>query len=109
MARVRRWARRILLGLVATLALLVIAIVIMLHTDWGRDFVRRRVEVALARSFPGGARLGRLDGSVFGELVVHDLELDDLDHRPIVTVATARFRLALLPLVNSTARFDALA
>ena len=71
-----RWIRRVIVGVLALAVVAVIAVVIILHTDWGRDLLRRQVEAQLQAKLPGGATIGKLEGSVFGELVVRDIELD---------------------------------
>jgi hypothetical protein len=108
MRRAWRWLWRIVLGALALAVIAIVAAIIALHTGWGREQIRRRVEAALATSFPGGAKIGRLDGSVFGELVARDVELDDADGRPQLVVGTARIRLELWPLISKIARFDSL-
>src|SRR5262249_22619555 len=70
--------------------------------------LRRRVEAELREMFPGGARVGGLEGSLFGALTVRDVELDRDDGRPLVTIGLLRADLALWPLVTRTARVDEL-
>lgn len=84
--RVLRWIRRVVVGAVAFAVLAIAVVLIALHTDWGREQVRKRAEAALAESFPGGARIGRVEGSVLGALVLRDIELRDADHQPTVTI-----------------------
>ncbi|MCE9573044.1 MAG: hypothetical protein K8W52_07800, partial [Deltaproteobacteria bacterium] len=104
--KVLRWARRIAIGLVALVTLAVLAVVILMHTAWGREQIRGRIEAALRDEFPGGAHIGALEGTVFGELVLKDVELDGIDHRPLATIKTLRIDLAILPLLGQTARID---
>ncbi len=108
MRRVRRWLRRIVLGMVAGVVVAVVAALIVVHTRWGRELVRAQVEAALRGAFPGGAKLGALEGSVLGELVVRDVELRARDGSPLVSIKTLRLELSLLPLLGKTARIDAL-
>ena len=105
MRRAWRWIWRLLVGLLALAVVGITVVVIALHTDWGRDLVRRRIVAALQRSFPGST-IGRLTGSVFGTVVAHDVELVGLDHRPIATIATLDIDLALWPLLGHTARVE---
>ncbi len=108
MRRVLRWVRRILLGtLVLTVVLVGIALIVV-HTDWGRERIRRKLESTLNDSFPGGATIGKLEGSVFGALVIRDLEIRSLDGKPAITIKTLRAELALAPLFHKTARVDTL-
>ena len=106
--RLLRWLKRIALGAVGLVVLAVIAVLIAVHTDWGRERIRRQVEATLQRSFPGGARIGRIEGSVLGELVVRDVELAAADGAPFASVGTLRIELALLPLLEKRATIDRL-
>ena len=109
--RRRRIVRRILRvfgGFLALLVVLNVVLVIVLHTAWGRGLVRDRVVATLNEQFPGGASIGEITGSVFGELVLHDVRLAQLDGTPFAEVRTLRVDLALLPLVRRIVRVDAL-
>ena len=106
MKRTWRWTRRLVLGVAALVVLALGGGLIFIHTDAGRDVVRRRVEAALLGSFPGGAHIGHLDGSVFGTLVIDDLRLNGRDGKPMLVIGTARVKLALLPLLGHVARID---
>jgi len=103
-----RWLRRLALTALALAVLGIAAALITAHTAWGREQLRRRIEAALQGAFPGGAQLAALDGSVLGTLTLRGVELDDMDHRPLVTAAVLHARLALWPLVVRTARLDQL-
>jgi TamB, inner membrane protein subunit of TAM complex len=106
MRSVLRWLRRLVLGALALAVVVTAMVLIVAHTDWGREVVRREVEAALRDAFPGGARIGRLDGSILGTLTLRDLELDGRDHRPQLTVGTLDVAIALWPLVLGTAHID---
>ena len=98
------WLARLAAG-VALLALVVVAMLLVTaHTGWGREQLRLRVVDALRAAFPGGARVGALDGSLLGSLTLRDVELDRADGQPLVTAAAVRVDLALWPLVVHTAR-----
>ncbi|HTM21778.1 MAG TPA: hypothetical protein VL172_14750, partial [Kofleriaceae bacterium] len=96
-----RW----LLVLVAVVIALAGAAIAALHTDWGREQLRRRIEAALDQRFVGDVRIGRLEGSVFGELTLRDVEIDDAEGQPAIRVAALRGDLALRPLLDHEARF----
>ena len=66
MRKALRWFRRIVLTVLALVVVAIAAVVIALHTDWGREKVRAKVAEALADQFPG-AQVGKLEGSIFGE------------------------------------------
>ena len=108
MRRALRWTRRIVLGAFAFAVVALGAVLIAIHTDWGRNVVRERAVKALAGAFPGGAKIARIDGSVFGELVISGIELDGSDGTPLVTVGTVKVRVALAPLLSRIVRIESL-
>jgi translocation and assembly module TamB len=73
------WLKRIalaLLGLIVALALLVGGVFLWLGTDSGRAFVARQIS---GLAFANGMTLhvGRIDGSIFDVMQVHDLAIGD--------------------------------
>lgn len=70
--RVARWVGIAILGLVALVALLMVG----LNSDAGRRFVANQIE---KYRFENGMRIGigRLDGSLYGEMVIRDFTLSD--------------------------------
>jgi len=108
MKRVLRWLTRLVLGALAVVVVAIIAALIVVHTAWGRRLIADQIEASLLETFPGGARVGKLEGSVFGTLVVSDLELSDLDHSPLVKIGSVKLELSLWPLLAKTAVVDRL-
>jgi len=108
MKRVLRWLKRLVLGAFALAVVAIVAVLIVVHTAWGRRLIAERIEAKLLESFPGGARVGTLEGSVFGTLVVSDIELSDLDHTPLVRIGSVKVELSLWPLLVRTAYVDSL-
>ncbi len=107
MKRAWRWTKRIVLGVLA-FAVLATAIVIgTLHTSWGRNRVRAIAEEQLQSTFPGST-IGRIDGSVFGDLIARDVTIMGRDKRPLVTIETLTIHAALLPLAGKTARIESI-
>jgi len=102
-----RWLARLARGAALLVAVVVLLLVLTTHTEWGRDQLRTRVEAALRQAFPGGARVGRIEVSLFGTLRVRDVELRDREHRPLVTIGALRGQIAWWPLVVDTVRADA--
>ncbi|HEX5059824.1 MAG TPA: hypothetical protein VFV99_10720, partial [Kofleriaceae bacterium] len=103
MKKVWRWTKRIVLG---TLAFVVLATGITLgalHTNWGRNRVRKIVEDQLQSTFPGST-IGKIDGSVLGDLIARDVTIMGRDKRPLVTIKKVTIEAALLPLASKTAR-----
>ncbi|HEY0252692.1 MAG TPA: hypothetical protein VGC41_14250 [Kofleriaceae bacterium] len=108
MRKVLRWLKRISLTLLALSVLALCVVLIFIHTDYGRNFIRRKAETALLNSFPGGVHIGHLDGSIFGTLVVDDLRLNARDGKPMLIVGTARAKLTLRALFSRTVRVERL-
>ncbi len=76
-------------GLAALLLLAVVAVaalLIIVHTAWGRDQLRARLEAALDAQIAGDAHIGRLEGSVLGEVVLYDVVLHDATGAPTVVI-----------------------
>jgi autotransporter translocation and assembly factor TamB len=69
-ARISLWA----LAGVGLLVLLVIGgALIALHTDWGREQIRKQVEAGLADAVTGEVSVGGVSGSVLGDFAVQDV------------------------------------
>ena len=60
MRRAWRWTWRVGLGLVGLIVLAVGVLVLVLHTDWGRERLRRRAIAALHDTFPHCVRIGKV-------------------------------------------------
>jgi len=99
-----RWIKRGTLGVVAVVVLAVVAAIVAVHTDDGREVLRARIEHQLKTVFTGGASLGRIDGSPFGELTLHDVVIRGPDRRPAISVKRLTIELGLLPLLSHQAR-----
>ena len=110
----RRWSVRRIAGQVVRLAVVGLglgvaaigAALVVLHTDPGRDWLRAAVASRLDGVLGGQARIAALEGGVLGELEAHGVELDGPDHRPILTIGTLRFGVALRPLLGRVVRLD---
>ena len=99
-----RWLLRGTLGLVGLIVVVVGAALIAVHTDWGRGIVRTQVQARLQSMFTGGATLGKIDGSPFTELTLHDLVINGPDKKPAITVKTLKVALGIMPLLSHQAR-----
>jgi len=108
MKRAWRWIWRGALGLIALAVVGLVAVLIALHTDWGREQIRVRAERALAEAVRGAAHIERVEGSVLGTVVVRGVELTDHEGRRIARAETVRVELALLPLLRGTAHVESL-
>lgn len=100
--------KRVLLGFAAIIVFAVAAVLITIHTDYGRDLIRSQVEAQLDKTFIGGADIGAIEGSPLGELVLRDLVLNGPDGEPAITVGKLTLELGLIPLASKEARFDSL-
>jgi autotransporter translocation and assembly factor TamB len=103
-----RWTRRIVLGLLAFVVVAVGVVLGVLHTDYGRNIVRSQIEGKLATTFVGGASIGKLEGSPFGELVARDVVINGPDGRPAIRIKRLQLHIALLGLASHEARISGL-
>jgi len=103
--RLTRWTVRLVLGALALSLVAVCVVLVAVHTDWGREQIRARAEAALQDAFPG-ARIGALEGSVLGELVVRDVDLPAAPGVPFLAAGALRVEVALSPLLGKTIRVD---
>ena len=99
-----RWSKRIVLGLIAFVILAVGVVLAVLHTDWGRETVRKQIEARLDQTFVGGASIGELDGSVLGTIVLRDVVLNGPDGKPAITIDKLSLGVPVMPLVSKQIR-----
>ncbi|MDB4953019.1 MAG: hypothetical protein JWO36_588 [Myxococcales bacterium] len=100
MRKTFKWIGRILLGVLGLVVLTIGVALIVLHTDWGRERVRRQVVASLQNTFTGGATIGRIDGSPFTDLILRDLVINGPDLKPAITIGTLRVHVSLWPLLS---------
>jgi translocation and assembly module TamB len=75
--RIVRWALHAIMAIAATIiALLGLAVAVM-HSDWGRAWIRDKVVTALDKVLAGQISIGRLEGSVLDRFSLHDVEVRD--------------------------------
>ena len=70
-ARLRHDLVSALLAVLVFAGLLVAGALAAVHTGWGREQLRGRLEAALDDAFVGDVRIGRVEGSPLGELVIY--------------------------------------
>lgn len=99
--RIARW----LGGALLLVLVLLVAAVALLHTDWGRQQVRQEIEQALNERLAGRLSIGRVEGSVLGDLTLHDVVVENRAGQLVASVDTLRIDFALLPLISQ--RFEA--
>src|SRR5688572_35303 len=73
MSRLLTILRRIALGLGFLLLILIIAAAIISHTERFREFIGEQLVTAINDSIVGSVSLGRLEGSIWGNVVLHDV------------------------------------
>lgn len=70
--RAGKWAA----GILAAVLLALVAAIVVLNTPLGERFIAQRIA---ERTFPNGLniRIGRIEGDIYGEAVLHDVVLSD--------------------------------
>lgn len=107
----KRWLKRIgygIAGLLAFVALAVALVAIVLDTDWGRSKVRDQIESELNKRVRGDVSIGKIEGSVLGDMVLHDVAIDDIDDKRVVTIDRLRLSYSLLSLADRRIEADAI-
>jgi|GEM_PF-3198795 len=108
MRKVLRWVRRIVLGIVGLVVAVVAIALIVIHTDWGREQLRQQVIAAMHDGFPGGVQIGRLDGSVLGDLVLRDVVINDFDGKPAISAKTVTLNVGFRSLLSNEIKLESL-
>jgi TamB, inner membrane protein subunit of TAM complex len=103
-----RWRRAVRMAgiAMAVLSAMILLLIGGLHTDRARAELRSQLVSALASSFPGGAQLGAVEGSVLGELVLRRLVIFDRLHRPAISIDELRVNLSLPSLLRHTLKLE---
>lgn len=101
--RIGRWIKRGALGLLGLVVVAVAAVLIIIHTAFGREIVRTQIENQLNAVFIGGGSVGKVEGSPFTKLVVRDLVINGPDGKPAISAAKVTLGLALPALVSKHA------
>ncbi|HEY4178352.1 MAG TPA: translocation/assembly module TamB domain-containing protein [Kofleriaceae bacterium] len=104
--RVRKWIKRGVLGLLALIVVVIGVVLIAIHTDTGRALIASQVAKVLHGAFPGGAKIGKIEGSPFGELVVYDIELNGPDGKPFIKIDKVEAEITIRALVHGTVHVD---
>ncbi len=96
-------------ALLVVLALILVGIggaLALVHTDWGRDRLRTQVEAVLATHVNGTVKIGKIEGSVLGELVVRDITLREAGGASMVTLDVLRTNLGVTELLSRKIRIE---
>ncbi len=98
MSRLLAILYRIVLGLGFLLLVLIIAAAIITHTDRFREFVRDKLVTAINDTIVGSISLGRIDGSIWGNVILHDVVVQH-QGAEILEVPELTISYSLLPLL----------
>jgi hypothetical protein len=91
----KRWRRRLLFAIGGAVVLFAL-LVVVLHTSWGKDRVRGRLEAALGKQVRGSVSIRTLDYDFpFGDLRVGDIEIRDANNAPAIAVEELELSLGL--------------
>ena len=101
--RIGRWIKRGVLALLGLIVVAIVAVVIIIHTSFGREIVRKQVESQLNAVFTGGGSVGKIEGSPFTKLVVRDLVINGPDGKPAIKADKLTVGLALTALISKHA------
>lgn len=106
--KVLRWVWRIVGGAIAFVILLVAIAVGAVHTEWGRQRMKKEIESQLQAQFPGST-VGSLQGTPFGTLIASGITIAGKDGRPFITIAELTIDASLKPLANRVVRVQTVA
>lgn len=106
MRRALRWLKRIVLGTLALVVFVVVVVLILLHTDFGRNKARTIALSQLQKFFPGGIHVDRIDGSVLGELSLHGVTINGFDGKPMIKAKTVTANLKIGALFSKTVELE---
>lgn len=106
--RIRRLIKRGLLGLLGFVVLSVAALLIIIHTTFGRSLIRKQVNAQLDEIFIGGGEVGLIEGSPFTTLTINDVVINDPNGIPAITVKKIKLGVGILPLISKKAILESL-
>ncbi|HEX6944360.1 MAG TPA: translocation/assembly module TamB domain-containing protein [Gemmatimonadaceae bacterium] len=95
-----RPARIILVSIAALLALVIVAIVVLNGTYFGRERVRTLALDALRDMVHGEVIVGRIDGNLLDRFDLVDVQILDEDGQPFLIADRIRARVAFSPLLS---------
>ncbi len=101
MGAVGKIIRRIALGIVALVAIAIVAAVIILNTTWFRDLARDKTNAILAGTFKGQLAIGRIRGSIWRDLILDDITLTYRGER-IAHIERVRVAYGIFSLLHNT-------
>jgi len=96
-----KWLRRILLGTLVLVVLLVGTVAVVTNTAWFRGWVREQAVVAANGALVGDVSIGAIDGSIWNEIVIRDVRIT---HDGEEVLAIPAVRLGWTPMALFGAR-----
>lgn len=97
---IARWTFRVIAITVVAILAVILAVLLALRTDFGRDQVRGRLESAIGERIRGEVSVGRIEGQVLGDVVVRDLVLRDRAGAVVVAIERLRLEYGVLDLID---------
>ena len=104
-SRLRRYARRFGTAL-GVLVLLVVLGVAWLHTSWGGDVLRARIETRLSSRLTTSATIGKLDFSLFSGTRLDDLAVADGDGQKAIVIKRVFVKPSFGEILGGTIALD---
>ena len=95
-----RFARILLASIAALLILVIIGVVVLNGTYYGRERVRRLALDAVRDIVNGEVIVGRIDGNLLDRFDLVDVSILDQDGQPFLIAERVRARLAFAPLLS---------
>jgi len=106
MRRVLKWVKRIVLGTLAVVFVTVIVVLILLHTDWGRNKARTIALAQLQQFFPGGIDVERIEGSVLGDVELVGVTINGFDGKRMIRAGRVKTNVKLSALFGKTIELE---
>jgi translocation and assembly module TamB len=100
MARRRRIAEYVALGIGCIALIAVAAVLVLTQTDWGRERVRGIVLGQLENVVNGDLRIGRIEGNLLRGVRLVDVSIEDEEGRPFLRADTLGTRFSLRGLLR---------
>lgn len=96
-AKVIGWT---LLSVVALVASVLLTVLVAGRTEWGRRKILAIALPQIQKQLDGHLKIGRLGGDLTRGLILYDVEVDDVEHQPVVKLAALTVHYNLLGLVH---------
>ena len=76
-----------LLSLVALVVSALLTAIVLGRTDWGQKKILAVALPQIQKQLDGHLRIGRIGGDITHGLTLYDVEVDDVEHQPVVKLA----------------------